>query len=125
MQKLKNVKCLICLLPLLLGFSSAFAAPPANLELLEEIQPPPNTIDEATPNAPQQDEGSLEPQITIRKKGSETIEEYRINGEMYMMRVTPAHGVPYYLHKEDSNGVWINDGPNPPLSVPKWILFRF
>ncbi len=125
MQKLKNVKCLICLLSIILSLSSAFAAPPANLELLEEIQPPPNTLDNAAGNVPEQDEGSLEPQITIRKKGSETIEEYRINGEMYMMKVTPAHGVPYYLHKEDSNGVWINDGPNPPLSVPKWILFRF
>ena len=125
MQKLKNLTLMLCLLPIFLATTNTMAAPPANLELLEEVQPPPNTIDNATGNSPDRDEGSLEPQITIRKKGSETIQEYRINGEMYMMKVTPAHGVPYYLHKEDSNGVWINDGPNPPLSVPKWILFRF
>ena len=125
MQKLKYVTLILCLLPIYLVTTHAMAAPPNNLELLEEVQPPPNTIDNAAGNLPDREEGSLEPKITVRKKGSETIEEYRINGEMYMMKVTPAHGVPYYLHKEDSNGVWINDGPNPPLSVPKWILFRF
>jgi len=42
-----------------------------------------------------------------------------------MMKVTPEGGVPYYLHKNDPNGGWVNVGPNPPLSVPHWILFRF
>ena len=116
---------MLCVMPTLFFTANVIAAPPANLELLEEVQPPPDTLNNAAGNAPDIEEGAIEPQITIRKKGSETVEEYRINGEMYMMKVTPAHGVPYYLHKEDSNGVWINDGPNPPLSVPKWILFRF
>ena len=89
---------------------------PDNLELLEEVPPPPKTIDGEVLEG--------EPQVTIRKKGAETIEEYRINGEMYMMKVTPEHGVPYYLHKEDQQGGWVNIGPNPPLSIPKWILFR-
>ena len=124
MQKFKNVILMLCLLPTLLLATNVMAATPKNLELLEEVPSPPNTIDSPS-NAANEDEGTLEPQITIRKKGSETIEEYRINGEMYMMKVTPAHGVPYYLHKEDSNGAWVNVGPNQPLSVPKWILFRF
>ena len=124
MQKFKNVILMLCLLPTLLVAANAMAAKPNNLELLEEVPSPPNTIDSPS-NGANEDEGTLEPQITIRKKGSETIEEYRINGEMYMMKVTPAHGVPYYLHKEDSNGAWVNVGPNQPLSVPKWILFRF
>lgn len=106
-----------CLLPLL----SIAATRPDNLELLEEVQPPPNTLE--NPNTAE--DAALEPQITIRKKGKESIEEYRINGELYMMKVTPEHGVPYYLHKEDSDGAWVNVGPNPPLSVPKWIIFRF
>ena len=111
MQKLKLYYSLLCLLPAL-----ALAAPD-NLEPLEEVQPPPKVVDgEAL-------EG--EPQITIRKKGAETIQEYRINGELYMMKVTPEHGVPYYLHKEDQDGGWVNTGPNPPLSIPKWVIFRF
>lgn len=104
----------------LLLTASSFAAQPDNLEPLEQVQPPPKVVDGEALEDP-----AIEPQITIRKKGADTIEEYRINGEMYMMKVTPEHGVPYYLHKEDSNGAWVNVGPNPPLSVPKWIIFRF
>lgn len=93
---------------------SVFAAP--QMELLEEVPSPPKVIE----GQPME-----EPQVTIRKKGEDTIEEYRINGEMYMMKVTPKSGKPYFLHKEDPNGAWVNIGPNPPLSVPHWILFRF
>jgi Protein of unknown function (DUF2782) len=118
MQKLKLTMQMFAV-SLLLAANS-FAAQPSNLEPLEQVQPPPKVVDgEAL------DDPAIEPQITIRKKGKETIEEYSINGEVYMMKVTPEHGVPYYLHKEDSSGNWINDGPNKPLSVPKWILFRF
>lgn len=88
---------------------------PADAVPLEDI-PPPAISSEENPD---------EPQITIVKKKGETIEEYRVNGQLYMMKVTPDHGVPYYLHKEDKDGAWINDGPNPPNIIPKWILFRF
>ena len=89
---------------------------PTDLQPLEDIPPPPMA-----------DDGALtdEPQVTIVKKNGETIEEYRINGQLYMMKVTPAHGVPYYMHKEDQNGGWLMDGPNQPLSIPKWTIFRF
>ena len=90
-------------------------AQPADLQPLEDIPPPAIT----------NEENADEPQITIVKKKGETIEEYRINGQLYMMKITPAHGVPYYLHKEDQNGGWVNDGPNQPLSIPKWTIFRF
>jgi hypothetical protein len=86
------------------------------LQALEEI-PPPTIVGE--------DQVTDEPQVTIVKKKGETIEEYRINGQLYMMKITPAHGVPYYMHKEDQSGGWLMDGPNQPLSIPKWTLFRF
>lgn len=120
MQILKKITVLSAFIPALIAANIAFAAQPDNLEPLDQVQPPPKVIDGQPIDDP-----AIEPQITIRKKGAETIEEYRINGEMYMMKVTPAHGVPYYLHKEDSSGDWVNVGPNKPLSVPKWILFRF
>ena len=91
-------------------------APPADLQPLEEVPPPPAISNDKNADAPE---------ITIIKKKGETIEEYRINGQLYMMKVTPAHGVPYYLHKEDQNGAWVNDGPTPPMSIPKWTIFRF
>ena len=119
MKKQLYICLLMLALPLLAPtwVAAADKVRPDNLEPLEDVPPPPKVSDgEAL-------EG--EPQVTIRKKGADTIEEYRINGELYMMKVTPEHGVPYYLHKEDSDGAWLNDGPSPPLSVPKWILFRF
>lgn len=88
---------------------------PPDLELLEDIPPPKISSDD----------GVGEPEVTIIKKETETIEEYRINGELYMMKITPVNGTPYYLHKEDQNGEWINSGPIPPISIPKWTIFRF
>lgn len=120
MQILKKITALMAILPVLMLANVSLAAQPDNLEPLEQVQPPPRVVDGEA-----MDDPAVEPQVTIRKRGSETVEEYRINGEMYMMKVTPAHGVPYYLHKEDSNGGWVNVGPEAPLSVPKWILFRF
>ncbi len=91
--------------------------PPKDLQPLEDIPPPPLNKD---------GESADEPQITIvKKKNGDTVEEYRINGQLYMMKVTPAHGVPYYMHREDQEGGWTNDGPNKPLVIPKWTIFRF
>jgi len=88
------------------------------LELLEEVKPPPKNFESDIVD---------EPQITITKKGADTVEEYLINGELYMMKVTPPAGGPsYYLLKEDQDGGWAKyDGPSQPLTVPKWVIFRF
>lgn len=102
----------LCLMPQLL-----LAATPSDAELLEQVEPPPK-VQEGQPL-------ENEPEVTIRKEGARTIQEYRINGELYMMKVTPDHGVSYYLYKEDQQSDWVNVGPNAPLAVPKWTLFRF
>ncbi len=116
MQKLKLTQLLLGLMLALSLPQTVFAAAPANAEPLEEVPPPPKVTD---------GEVMDEPQITIRKKGKDTIEEYRINGELYMMKVTPEGGVPYYLNKQDQDGGWVNVGPNKPMVIPKWIIFRF
>jgi hypothetical protein len=69
---------------------------------------------------------ATEPQVNIVKHGEETIEEYRMNGELYMQKITPSHGVPYYLVKENVDGGWARmDGPGERLAIPNWVLFRF
>ena len=99
------------------GFSlPVWAAAPGDAELLEEVPSPPKII-EGQPID--------KPTITKRKDGENELEEYSINGDVYMVKVTPPSGKPYYLHREDRNGEWVNDGPTRPLSVPKWTLFRF
>ena len=102
----------VCLSPNML-----FAATPAGAELIDEV-----------PSPPQIQDGEVlegEPEVTIRKKDKKTVHEYRINGELYMMKVIPDHGVPYYLYREDQQSDWVNVGPNKPLAVPKWTLFTF
>src|SRR4051794_17755877 len=69
--------------------------PAAKLQPLPEPPPPPPGM-ELDP--------TLEPQVTIRRSQKETVEEYRIRGRLYMIKVTPAHGVPYYLIDEGGKG---------------------
>lgn len=67
-----------------------------------------------------------EPSITIRNKGNERIEEYRLKGKLYMMKVTPPKGKPYYLVDQLGRGEFTrNDGPTPPMSVPQWVVKTF
>ncbi len=108
-------------LALLLAFMAPTIAAAEDAKPLPDLQ----TLEELPPPAISNEENADEPQITIIKKGEETIEEYRIGGQLYMMKITPANGVPYYLHKEDQDGAWINHGPVPPMSIPKWTIFRF
>ena len=84
MQQLKSLALLLCVL--LMPNHVLAAGLPANAEPLEEVPPPPKIVDGEALEA--------EPQVTIRKKGKETVEEYSVNGQVYMMKVTPEHGVP-------------------------------
>ena len=102
------------------GASSAFAEiapPPPPLEPLPEAQPPPSEI----ANDP-----DLEPQVTIIRRDTETIEEYRVNGRLTMIKVTPVHGRPYFLVADGVGGGFIRrDSLDTGLRVPMWLLFSF
>jgi hypothetical protein len=107
----------LMILALLLPLAAKAADKPPALEPLPEPPEPP---------AGYEPDGADEPQITIVKRGEDTIEEYRINGELYMQKITPSHGVPYYLVKETVDGGWARmDGPGERIAIPNWVLFRF
>ena len=66
---------------------------------------------------------SLEPQVTIQKRGSDTVEEYRMNGRLYMVKVTPAHGVPYYLVDDVGRGDFVRrDNFDTKTRPPMWVI---
>jgi hypothetical protein len=68
-----------------------------------------------------------EPQVTVRRNNGEVIEEYRVAGRLTMIRVTPAHGVPYVLTDPRGDGSFSGrrDSLEVPPTVPMWVLFTF
>lgn len=69
---------------------------------------------------------ALEPQVTIQKRGTDTVEEYRIGGRLYMVKVTPANGVPYYMIDYTGDGRFtrqntLDSGIRPPM----WVIHQF
>lgn len=69
---------------------------------------------------------AVEPDITIRESGGEIIYEYRVRGVLYMVRIQPQFGPPYYLY--DLNGDGLIDAQERAarnISVPQWVLFEW
>ena len=105
------------LLPILFALvvlPAAAANTPPDLQPIPEPPPmPAGATDQDT-----------EPQITIIQRGEDKVEEYRISGKLYMIKVTPPHGTPYYLVDEKGDGVMarkdtLTSGTRPPMWVIK------
>lgn len=69
----------------------------------------------------------LEPEVTIKHRDGETLQEYRINGRLYMIKVIPDKGREYFLIDSDGNGSLDarSDQLDPQLMIPSWILFTW
>ena len=87
------------------------------LQPLPEPPPPPPGLEP---------DPALEPQVTIQRRGTETIEEYRLNGKLYMVKVTPSHGKSYYLVDNVGRGDFqrhesYDGGTRPPM----WVIHQW
>jgi len=99
------------------GVSAQGAPPPPPLEPVPEPGPPPPEV----ANDPE-----LAPQITVIRRENETVEEFRVNGRLTMVKVTPLHGRPYYLIAQGTDGAFIRrDSLDTGLKIPMWLLFSF
>lgn len=47
---------------------------------------------------------TLEPDITIIRRGDKTIQEYRLNGKIYKVKIIPDIGPAYYMIDPDGDG---------------------
>jgi len=100
---------------LLSGFSLAAFAQPASGKL--EPLPPPPAMGGALNN---------EPEVTITKEKVQTVEEYRAGGKLYMIKIIPKVGKPYYLVDDRGDGKFsrqesLDSGVRP----PQWVIHRF
>ncbi|WP_028454079.1 DUF2782 domain-containing protein [Chitinilyticum litopenaei] len=67
-----------------------------------------------------------EPEVRIVTEENRTLTEYRLKGRLYMVKITPKSGKPYYLVDEAGAGNFTRrDEPLPALSVPRWVLFEW
>ncbi len=85
--------------------------------------PPENYNPPAAPEAP--GAGQPEPEVTITTKGTEIHEEYRLNGRLYMIKITPARGKPYYLIDQEGTGQFRRSDFEPRIAIPTWVIKRF
>lgn len=70
------------------------------------------------------------PAVSIRtERNGDRVEEYRQNGVLYMVKVTPARGPVYYLIDTDGNGRLnrenIADGVAETVSPVYWTLYEW
>ena len=68
----------------------------------------------------------LEPQVTITRRQTETIEEARVGGRLVWIKVTPLHGKPYFLVPDAGGYAFVRrDSLETGLKVPLWELLTF
>jgi hypothetical protein len=91
---------------------------PPNLQPVPEPPPPPKGYEL---------DSKPEPEITVIRRGNETVEEYRMGGKLYMMKVTPAGGGrPYYLVDHTGDGKFARqESHDTGLRPPMWLIHSF
>lgn len=69
---------------------------------------------------------AMEPEVTIRRTERETIYEYRRNGRLFLVRVLPQAGPPYFFVDTDGDGQ-LEYRPGDPHAnqVNQWLLYRW
>ncbi|MEW6646134.1 MAG: DUF2782 domain-containing protein [Pseudomonadota bacterium] len=107
--------------PILLATALLLAGSARAVEQADPLPPPPLPDAEAVEEAEE-----LQPEVTIRSRGDATVEEYRVNGRLYMVKITPSRGYPYYLIDSDGDGSFeTRRNELDPPSINQWILFRW
>jgi hypothetical protein len=75
---------------------------------------------------PQIADENLEPEVRIVETDRGTVYEYSTGGVVYMVRIMPAEGPPYYLLDTDGDGqldVRYRDPNN--IAIPQWLLYQW
>ena len=66
-----------------------------------------------------------EPDVVIRQEGDRTVEEYRVNGFLYAIKVIPKSGPPYFLVAVDDEGNFMRSDQPEGMRIPSWKIFEW
>lgn len=93
----------------------------------EDAPPPPEVTEEQGRVAEAEARAQLKPEVTIIKRKKELVEEYRLHGKLYMVKVNPTIGRSYYMIDHDGDGVLETTDHELDHSafVPQWILLSW
>lgn len=117
--------------PVVVLASFAVLAQAADKEKFDSLpEPPPPVKNYQAPPQPAEksaaDSETLpEPEVHITTQGDERHEEYRLGGKLYMIKVVPKKGRPYYLIDKEGKGEFVRDDFQPVVSPPMWVIKRF
>ena len=96
---------------------------PTQLLAQDEVQAPPEIPPIEAKLPPKIQEEQIEPTVTIREEEVGRVEEYSLNGQVYMVKITPKIGVPYYFIDSDGDGR-LEDTPNKGLDPVKPVHWK-
>ena len=99
---------------------------------LAPLTPPPRIDDPGVkptvatePTTPNTSDVTELPVITVRRQGSDTIEEYRKNGQIYMIRILSQEGPPKYYVDHIGDGRLERDPREGPISPVYFKLYEW
>lgn len=115
---------LLILLSVLAPRVMADAVDPVAAKGGDELAQPPPLAPEQAPEGDEPADTYLEPEITIVVKPDVVQYEYRINGQLYMIKVVPKKGKPYYLIDPDGTGQWRRSFTSD-VVPPQWVIKQF
>ena len=72
-------------------------------------------------------DSDIQPGVTIQEHSNRVTEEYRVNNQLYMIKVTPTVGAPYYLVDDDGSGEmeYRRNSGTLGTRAPQWTLFSW
>jgi hypothetical protein len=96
------------------------APPPPEVTVVDEE--PPLSAQPRAKTAPAPPEDAT---VNVIQRGDTRIEEYRVKGKLVMSKVTPKHGVPYYINYKSAEEPSPKNQPESELRVPMWRIGNF
>ncbi len=103
-----------------LSFNALAEAPP----VVQTVPAPPVTT---LPSSGVDVDEGLEPEVNIIRRDDAVVHEYRMNGQLYMIKIIPVVGPPYFLIDTTGDGS-LNMRRNeldPGLVVPSWMILKW